>query len=543
MPVEFHAFTLPLIISGLMSLSVALLILQRRNVRGGLALAVLLLELSWWAGNGGIMSLLSKLSDQVFWLKLAHGVLMAVPLTFLIFVAQLTDSDHWLTRTNLLLLAMEPVLAFFLIWVNPAYFRFYSFFQSVSVNGFPEMIWGRGPAFWLNATYAYLLILVATVMLVRAFMRTGPYIRIQLGTVLIGCLLPWGINAYVLFSPNASRNLDLMPLWSVASGLVFAYALFRRRLLDIVPIARSLLFEKLGDGVLVLDTNGRILDANLAAQRIMQIGRYAYGKHIWDVIPQWRAFGEASHISSPEVHWELQSRIDPARYFDVSVVSLLDNRGRQNGRLISFRDITERKRAELELHKMNARLQRQVHKISALHDELREQAIRDSLTGLYNRRYLDETLDREFSRARRADYPISVIMMDIDEFKRVNDRYGHKAGDWVLKSLGDIVRLHIRVSDIPCRFGGEEFVIVLPETPIETAAQRADQIRTQFHSTRFFKTIHAIVPSLSIGVAAFPTHGKTADKVLQAADRAMYAAKSYGGNMVVQYGDRKKIAR
>ena len=266
--------------------------------------------------------------------------------------------------------------------------------------------------------------------------------------------------------------LDLTPLSASASGLVFAYALFRQRLLDVVPVARSMLFEKLRDGVLVLDTDDRILDANAAAQQIMQIGKFAYGRHIWEVFPQWRTFVEASGTRNQEAHFELLGRIDPSRFFDVSVVPLRDGRGRQDGRLISFRDVTERKRSEMELYKMNARLQRQVRKISALHDELREQAIRDPLTGLYNRRYLDETLEREFSRARRGEYPISVIMMDIDQFKRVNDTYGHKAGDRVLKSLAEIVHLHIRAGDFACRFGGEEFVVVMPETSIETAAER-----------------------------------------------------------------------
>jgi diguanylate cyclase (GGDEF)-like protein len=542
MPVALHAFTLPLIISALICLAVALLILQRRNVKGGPALAVLMLELACWAGAEAVMSSLSTLPAQVFWLKLAHGVLIAAPLTFLVFVAQLTDSHRWLARTSLLLLAIEPVIAFFVIWTNPVHFPFYSFFQSVPVNDFLELGWGRGPWFWLNAAYAYLLGLVAIVMLLRAFMRAGTYIRVQFATVLIGCLLLAAVNAYVLLSPNASRNLDLTPLSAAASGLIFAYALFRQRLLDVVPVARSMLFEKLRDGVLVLDSNDRILDANVAAQQIIQIGKFAYGRHIWEVFPQWRTFVEASGAGDPEMHFELPGRIDPARFFDVSVVPLRDSRGRQNGRLISFRDITERKRAEMELHKMNSRLQRQVRKISALHDELQEQAIRDPLTGLYNRRYLDETLEREFSRARRGDYPISVILMDIDQFKRVNDTYGHKAGDRVLKSLGEIVHLHIRAGDFACRFGGEEFVIVMPETAIETAAARADEIRKRFYAARFFKADHAVVPSLSIGVAAFPAHGKTAGVVLNAADHAMYAAKSSGGNKSARFDGRKKLA-
>jgi diguanylate cyclase (GGDEF)-like protein len=132
-------------------------------------------------------------------------------------------------------------------------------------------------------------------------------------------------------------------------------------------------------------------------------------------------------------------------------------------------------------------------------------------------------------------------MIDIDGFKRVNDTYGHKAGDRVLKALGEIVHLHIRAGDFACRFGGEEFVIVMPETSIETATERAEEIRARFYTARFFKTDHAVVPSLSIGVASFPAHGKNASRVLQAADRAMYAAKSSGGNKSARFDSRKKF--
>jgi len=121
--------------------------------------------------------------------------------------------------------------------------------------------------------------------------------------------------------------------------------------------------------------------------------------------------------------------------------------------LSTVRDISEQKRSEAELEKMNARLRKQVRKISVVRDELREQAIRDPLTSLFNRRYLTETLNRELSLAKRKDYSVSIIMMDIDHCKHVNDIYGHKTGDQVLKALGKIIQSHVRGSDISCRFG------------------------------------------------------------------------------------------
>ncbi len=531
----FRPFVLPYIIGAVISLVVALLVLQRQNAKGSLALAVLMFDFALWAGADAVRWSLADPGAQPFWIGLSHAVFVPAPLTFLIFVAQLTELDRWMTPRNLLLLAVEPVATILVIATNSLHHLFYGSFQLGSPAGFPEMLWTRGPWFWLNTAFSYGFILAAALTLVRGILRAGPFLRVQLVTVLVGCLIPWGVNAYMLLSEAANSQLELTPLAAAVSGVIFAYALFRQRLLDIVPVARSLLFEQLGDGVLVLDTGGRLLDANRAARRVLHIPRGIYGKHIWDLLPQWRDLGDRVRAQGSDPQFEVQGRIDPSRFYEVSVIRLTDNRTRPSGYLVSLRDITERKRTENELHRMNVRLQRQVRKISSLHDELQEQAIRDPLTGLYNRRYLDETLEREFSRARRADYPISVILIDVDEFKRVNDTYSHKAGDRVLRSLGEMIQHHVRAADIPCRYGGEEFVIILPETPIEVGVQRAEQLRAQFEAARFFKGQEPLVPTLSIGVASYPSDGRSAAKVLHAADLAMYASKSLGGNKAIRY--------
>ncbi len=527
MQISFHPLTLPLFLSALILLSVALLVLQRARVKGALPLAVLLMGLSIWAGAYAVMWSLTALAVEVLWLRLAYTAIIAVPLSLLLFVAQITDNDRLLTKTNVALLALEPVVTLFVIWTSQSYFLYYAPLNVVAINSFLDLSWQRGAWFWVNAVYYYLLIFIAIVMLIRAILRAGLFARVQLGTILLGCLLPLGANVYATSFPSAFADLVVTPISFAVSGLIFAYALFRQRFLDIVPVARSVLIEKMSNGVLVLDMRGRILDVNLAAMRIMQIDEAAFGRDIREVYPALRLAAEPSQDF--ESSFELESS-HPSRFFEVSSVSLRDGRGRENGRLISLLDVTERKRAEIRLQAMNARLQRQLRKISSLRDELQEQAIRDPLTGLFNRRYLAETLERELSRSKRRAFPMSLIMLDIDHFKQVNDTYGHKAGDRVLRSLGEMIRTHIRGSDVPCRFGGEEFVILLPDTTFDTSAQRAEHIRAEFQALAFFKGKDAIVPTLSLGVADFRGRNPKADNVLQAADRALYAAKAQGGN-------------
>jgi len=168
-----------------------------------------------------------------------------------------------------------------------------------------------------------------------------------------------------------------------------------------------------------------------------------------------------------------------------------------------------------------------------LREKLRNQAIRDPLTGLFNRRYLEETLDRELERCRRANTPLTLMLLDVDHFKRFNDTQGHDAGDALLSQMGALMSQCFRTSDIPCRFGGEEFVVVLPEAPLSVGEVRANQFReavkelSLMHNGRHLGTV-----TISVGVAEFPSHGATSESLLKVADVALYEAKRNGRDQV-----------
>ena len=162
------------------------------------------------------------------------------------------------------------------------------------------------------------------------------------------------------------------------------------------------------------------------------------------------------------------------------------------------------------------------------------QKIRDPLTSLYNRYYMDDALKHELERAKRVQYPVSLIMMDIDHFKKVNDTYGHLTGDQVLKSLGKLLLTQVRRVDIACRYGGEEFIIILPEVSIESALDRAEIIRSDYEKLYVEYKGHKLHGTLSLGVACFPDHGRSSDQLIQAADIALYKAKTGGRNRVIK---------
>jgi diguanylate cyclase (GGDEF)-like protein len=159
--------------------------------------------------------------------------------------------------------------------------------------------------------------------------------------------------------------------------------------------------------------------------------------------------------------------------------------------------------------------------------------IRDPLTGLYNRRFMEGALEQELLRAARADYPVSLILMDIDLFKSLNDTYGHPAGDEMLRRLGELIFEHVRRADVACRYGGEEFLIILPETELEIALQRADQLRVAFASMAVDHNGKKLQRTISIGVSAYPNHGATPSQLILTADKALYQAKVSGRDRVI----------
>jgi diguanylate cyclase (GGDEF)-like protein/PAS domain S-box-containing protein len=225
-------------------------------------------------------------------------------------------------------------------------------------------------------------------------------------------------------------------------------------------------------------------------------------------------------------------------YLCLPLVAQGDTLGVLHIRLRPGTRVSERERLALSLADRVGLALANLH----LRQSLRDQAIRDPLTGLFNRRYLEETLEREIRRAARRGQPLGVVMVDVDHFKCFNDVSGHEAGDAVLSALGTYFRSHVRQEDIACRYGGEEFALILPEASLEATAQRADGIRAGIAALRVAHRQRTLGPvTVSMGVAAWPEHGENGEALIRAADAALYSAKSQGRNRIVAAGHPVRI--
>ncbi len=287
------------------------------------------------------------------------------------------------------------------------------------------------------------------------------------------------------------------------------------------------LFEAAQDGILILDAEtGAIIDVNPFLIVMLGYSRAEFiNKELWEV-------GAFKDIKANQEAFRTLQRNEYIRYENLPLrakdgcliqVEFVSNAylvGEKKVIQCNIRDITERIQAQNALVESEALL--------------REQSVRDHLTGLFNRRYMEETLERELLRASRKQFSLSVVMLDVDNFKRFNDIHGHAAGDAIMRELGKLLKAHIRGGDIACRYGGDEFLLLLFDVTREVIRERAEAIRQHaklLHLQIDGKVLDAI--TLSIGVAFFPEDGSTSASILKTADDALYRAKHEGRDRVV----------
>ena len=538
MQLQAHPYSIPFLIATLVSAFFAATLWPRRTAPGAISLFVHMFGLVVWSGASAAMWLSTSLRMQFFWMKFSTFGLLLVPATFLVFSMQVSLNEHRVTRPLLLLLSIEPLVGTLAVWTNDFHHLVYGQMQSWSTYGLAELKWSPGPLVWVEAVYCYSLFFLGIWYLSRSIKLGGFLLREQVQLVLLGALISLSADiGYLIPILSSKIGLNAAPIAYTVAGVIYFYAIYRTKLLDLIPVAHSTLIKSMTDAVVVLDVQDRIVEMNPAAGNYLGvIPDDVVGRRAREILLGWREITQP-FWNQPEVRTEIIVAQDIPRYIDLNITPLTDSRNRTTGRMLVFRDITSRKRSESILKDSNKRLNEQLDEIRTLRDQLREQATRDPLTNLYNRRYLEEMLAQELARAARENYPVCVIMMDIDRFKRVNDTCGHKIGDDVLLSLSTLIIRHIRGFDAACRYGGEEFVIVMPKLSIETAHERAEFLRKQFANMPLPCADMKSFPTLSIGLASYPSDGEDSETLLNAADQALYAAKNSGRNRVVVYSE------
>jgi diguanylate cyclase (GGDEF)-like protein len=516
-----------------MALVVSWFMWNRRAFAGGSLLFLLLMAVAGYALVAGLEATFVTLRWKILWSTLEYIGSGSVATLFLMFVARYSGYDRWAHGWLRVAVWSVPSAAFVLVVTNALHHWVWRGFMP-GPAGSNAVIYIHGPGFYAIIAALYTYVIVACALLLRSVTQPVVIRHKQSAMLLFGTLFPLAGGILYALGISPIEGLNLIPISFFFTGIVLFVGVGPFRVLHLVPVARDTLVEGMPDAVFVLDTKWRLIDLNPAARRLLDLDGSVIGRSIEEIPAVWdRIRGYCHGGDGGRVEFALTEA--PLCYVDIRVSPLSGPDRRPSGYLITIHDITKRHVAEAELQRANQRLESQIEKVEALQVELREQASSDVLTGLFNRRRLDEVLPRELKRAQHDGGVVSVILFDIDHFKQVNDRYGHETGDRLIQALAQLLRERTRPGDIACRYGGDEFLLVLPETPLDAAAARADEIRVAFSCLS-----PRVVPeggsgetvSLSAGVAACPNHALTEDAVIKSADEAMYAAKEAGRNRV-----------
>ena len=380
-------------------------------------------------------------------------------------------------------------------------------------------------------------------------------------------LIAFGIGSLAAVDFVPAFGVPLYPVGTAIASvamIVAAYAVWRYHLADITPaFAANQILEILTDALLVLDDEGVIRVVNPAAERLFGDGRRPLiGETLAAVL---RGPRPAGHMQTmlmeggvDRYEWVYRPAEGSERVLSFATSVMRGAGGHPVAVVCIARDVTRRKRTENEIRRLNADLERRVAertqelqranqdlaievtaRTEAQH-ALHEMATHDELTGLPNRRALDRRLREEVVRSRRFGHPLAVVMIDVDHFKPVNDTYGHQAGDAVLQGIAHRIRPQLRATDFVARYGGEELLVLLPETTPFQATQVAEHLRISIASQPYAAIADggaavAVRVTASLGVAGYPTDGDDVEALVRAADTAMYEAKRRGRNLTVRF--------
>jgi len=498
----------------------------------------MLVMLAVWNFGYAMITLSLSLEAKQDWLRFENIGILTVPIFWFFFTLQYARLDAWLNKYTGAFFFVIPLISLLFLFSDAWFPLYYSSITPVSESIGPLMI-EPGPWYVVTAIYSYALIIIVMGLLIWRAVQFRNIYRRQMFVLIAAVLIPILFNVPYQFIPSilpgSTLRIDLTPISFTITAVLIAIGVFGLRIFDLIPIARHTVMEHIPEMVVVVDAHDIVVDANPVAQKMLgKSMEQIIGKDPLDVFHDWPQLINR-FLTANEVREEIQVPGDPPRTLELVVSALYNQFKKLEGRVIVAHDITEHKWLENDLKSANQTLTHQLKEINKLRATLQEQAIRDPLTNVYNRRYLAEFLNQEVARAEREGTPLSVLIMDVDNFKHFNDTYGHKCGDIILQAIAKFFVDHTRRGDVICRYGGEEFAILMPGTSLEVAHERADLWRQDFSETAIEYEGMKFSATFSAGIATYPQHGLTDESLLQAADRALYRSKNAGKNRVTMY--------
>ena len=514
---QYFLFIILAPIAAIISTLTAVYAWRRRLVPGAWMLSLGLLAITGWLISSTFELIVNTDQSTVFIAKLSYLFILSAPIFLLGFALEYTGKQKWLSYPRFMLFWIIPTITFVLVQTNVIHGLIWFKYSVVPVNQDLQIlrISSYGSWFWIQATYNYSLIITGAIVISNQYLQSNTLYRKQMGWLILGAVAPLIFNLIYILRLIPTLKKDFSPLAFSFAGLAFAIGIFRHRLLDIMPIARNTIIENMEEGVIVLDTEGRMIDFNPVARRLLFSSEQeltGIGVPLTDYFPTATPVLAKDDQKNRGFEFSIE-RNETKRLFEGKLSSLRDFQDKCLGYLLILQDVTEQK---------------------TLYQEIERLAVTDALTDINNRRHLFALGEKEIARAKRYKHPISLLIIDIDLFKEINDTHGHIAGDQILKQLSFSLKNTLRSIDIIGRYGGDEFIVILPEASLNTAHLTALRLCCTIDNSTFSTEIGEIHFTLSIGLSSESDVTLNTDlyALLERADRALYLAKSRGRNQV-----------
>ena len=347
---KFTPIAIPLLIASLIAIFVLLYTWQRRTMRGARPLLPLMIGLVIWLAGSTLEALSFDTDTRLFWSNFQFIGVVMVPTAWFMFSLMFTDRAAVLTRTNLTLLLIMPVLTLILLWTSPwqQFFQVSKVLNSSGPNPFWE--WVPGPGFWVHTAYSYLLLIAGFIILAHAYRQSSRLHRRQISVMLLGAAVPWIAN--ILFVVVRLGPFDYTPIAFLITGTAVAWGIFKVGLVEITPIIRKRVIDEMQNGMLVLDEKDRILEANPAILDMAQVTKDVIGQPVNQITDRWPELRTRfQHFTSGQEEIGLTFDDGETRHYQISVSPLLDQNDRLTGRLIMIHEITRLKQIEASLMK------------------------------------------------------------------------------------------------------------------------------------------------------------------------------------------------
>ena len=509
---QLTAWSLPPLLAGAVAAVLYWRVQRNAHVPGVHGLLLLILSIGFWALAHGLATFCTNPAHVLLLEQISLVGAVAAPVAWLAFAVSYASRQMRAPPLLLNLAAIVPVITVCLGFTNSAHHLVWESMVPFEQGGIIAYQFNNSTWHTVHMAYSLVLMIVGSTILAYNLSLSQTNWR-PVTAIVAAPTVACAFGIYHVSTLNQWPLLDLRALGLALAAWILYRGVLRYGLLDNIPVVRDRVVNRLSDPVVVVNNRGQIVDANDAALTMLDAPRQEVLRSaIAQFVPKWP---KEQMDQEGYAHEEITIG---GLIYDVAF-SALDDGTSLSDVVLVFRDVTLKREDERRLRRMQKELERLAHT--------------DALTGLFNRRIFMQRLDEELERVRRHGSAVSVLLFDLDYFKRVNDTYGHDTGDVVLAAIARIATDVKRMSDVAARLGGEEFALLLPETDQQGAVQLAQRLRANIERHQYLSPAGApLNVTASIGVATAVVAAKDVEKLLSSADRALYRAKNNGRNRV-----------